>query len=125
MNKRFNKLISISLLITSGVAISECIKLRRKSKINRDLLYKKISISKLISVDTVNYTVVIRFDGIDKLYTNFLRVIKNYQDIEIPERTSKFIKLDLSKSKLKDFTIDEVKIFIMDMLDLSYIDSIK
>lgn len=125
MNKRFNKLISIALLITSGVAISECIKLRRKSKINRDLLYKKISISKLISVDTVNYTVVIRFDGIDKLYTNFLRVIKNYQDIEIPERTSKFIKLDLSKSKLKDFTIDEVKIFIMDMLDLSYIDSIK
>lgn len=125
MNKRFNKLISIALLITSGVAISECIKLRRKSKINRDLLYKKISISKLISVDTVNYTVVIRFDGIDKLYTNFLRGIKNYQDIEIPERTSKFIKLDLSKSKLKDFTIDEVKIFIMDMLDLSYIDSIK
>lgn len=125
MNRRFNKLISIALLITSGIAISECIKLRRKSKINRDLLYKKISISKLISVDTANYTVVIRFDGIDKLYTNFLRVIKNYQDIEIPERTSKFIKLDLSKSKLKDFTIDEVKIFIMDMLDLSYIDSIK
>lgn len=125
MSKRFNKLISIVLLITSGVAISECIKLRRKSKISRDLLYKKISISKLISIDTVNYIVVIRFDGIDKLYSNFLRGIKNYQDIEIPERTSKFIKLDLSKSKLKDFTIDEVKIFIMDMLDLSYIDSIK
>ena len=54
-----------------------------------------------------------------------MNTIKSYSDIYILERTNRFMKLDLSKSKLRDFTIDEVKIFIMDLLDFSYIKSIE
>lgn len=126
MNKKdLKKLVSVGLLIISGISISEYMKLKRKSNFNKKLAYRKIALSKLIDIDTLKYTVVINFGEIDSLYINFINTIKSYPDIYILERTNRFMKLDLSKSKLRDFTIDEVKIFIMDLLDFSYIKSIE
>lgn len=118
MNKKdLKKLINVGLIIASGVFISEYAKLKRKSNLSKELAYRKVSLSKLIDIDTSNYTIVINFGKIDPLYENFMDAIRSYHDIHIIERTNRFMKLDLSKSKLKDFTIDEVKIFIMDLLD--------